>query len=385
MAVDGQGNLFIADTFNNRIREVNLSTGIITTVAGNGTPGSTGDNGAAASARLRIPYGVAVDSQGDLFIADSGNNVIRRITTPGAVGANGAIETDTPLIAWQTLLGGVSEELAIVDQTTGETLLVVANLTGADYQLTQGQALPRGHSFTWYIGAVSSGVAISWSGGTHFSIPELAAPTPMGPSGAVTPSIGYDTPTFSWSSVSGAAMYDLYLKDLTTGTVVFDNPNISGSSFTPSSPLLVGHSYLWYIGSEGAAGATGGIAWSAGTRFTLTALTAPTPAGPTGVVPASAGYDTPTFSWSSIPGAAMYELYLKDTTTGALVFNNTDVSGNTFTPSMGLARATATPGTSGRKGRLGPTAQSTGVQPTCSRSPRPWRAERHEPKGEPGA
>ena len=308
LAVDGQGHLFIADSGNNRIREVTFATGVITTVAGNGTEGTsgdggqaasaelsepegvavdgqgnlfissnntnvirevdptgkittyagalnqngtTGDNGPANSAKLSNPAGLAVDGQGNLFIADDSNNEIRRISTPA--GPGGAIVTDTPLIAWQTLEGGVSEDLAIVDDSTGQTLPVVSNLTGLAYQLTAAQALPRGHTFTWYIGAVSSGGGISWSGGTNFSVPALGAPTPSGPSGPIMPSAGYDTPTFSWSSVNGAAMYDLDLKDLSTGMTVFNNTNVSGTTYTPSSPLLVGHSFTWYVGTEGAA------------------------------------------------------------------------------------------------------------------------------------
>ena len=60
MAVDASGNLYIADTGNNRIREVNHSTGIITTVAGNGTAGYSGDGGKATSAKLYYPQGVAI-------------------------------------------------------------------------------------------------------------------------------------------------------------------------------------------------------------------------------------------------------------------------------------------------------------------------------------
>ena len=77
--MDAAGDLFIADTGNNRIREVNLATGVITTVAGNGTCGYSGDNGPATAAELDDPTGVAVDSAGDLFIADSGNNRIREV------------------------------------------------------------------------------------------------------------------------------------------------------------------------------------------------------------------------------------------------------------------------------------------------------------------
>lgn len=78
VAVDSAGNLFIADSRNNRIRMVN-SAGIITTVAGNGIAGYSGDGGPSTSAALNSPSGVALDSAGDLFIADEDNHRIREI------------------------------------------------------------------------------------------------------------------------------------------------------------------------------------------------------------------------------------------------------------------------------------------------------------------
>jgi trimeric autotransporter adhesin len=84
LAVDKSGTLYIADGLNNRVRKV--SGGVITTVAGNGTAGFTGDNASATSAELNNPTGVAVDSSGNLYIADSGNNVVRKV-------ANGTITT----------------------------------------------------------------------------------------------------------------------------------------------------------------------------------------------------------------------------------------------------------------------------------------------------
>jgi len=98
LAVDATGNLFIADFDNSRVRRV--SNGVITTVAGNGTFGFSGDNGLAAAAQLHSPGGVAVDSAGSLYIADTGNNRVRKISagvittiagsgTPGFGGDNG--------------------------------------------------------------------------------------------------------------------------------------------------------------------------------------------------------------------------------------------------------------------------------------------------------
>ena len=83
-ALDTAGNLFIADTMSNRIRRV-TPAGAIATVAGTGAEGFGGDGGAATSAQLRAPGGVAVDDDGNIFIADSGNNRIRQVTPDGAI------------------------------------------------------------------------------------------------------------------------------------------------------------------------------------------------------------------------------------------------------------------------------------------------------------
>ncbi len=79
VAVDGSGNLYIADTLNHRIRKVDASTGNISTAAGNGTAGYSGDGGAATAAQLRSPAGVAVDGSGNIYIADYSNSRIRKV------------------------------------------------------------------------------------------------------------------------------------------------------------------------------------------------------------------------------------------------------------------------------------------------------------------
>jgi len=87
--VDSSGNIFISDTLNNRIREVTASTGVITTVAGNGTAGYAGDGGAATTAELNNPSGVFVDAAGNIYIADGtdtvSNNVVRMVDTAGNI------------------------------------------------------------------------------------------------------------------------------------------------------------------------------------------------------------------------------------------------------------------------------------------------------------
>jgi trimeric autotransporter adhesin len=99
VAVDSSGNLFIADTANNRIRKVSAG-GIITTIAGNGTFGFSGDGGPASSAELGGPTGVAVDGHGNLFIAEYVNNRIRKVsaTVPApSIDLGGIVPVDSPV------------------------------------------------------------------------------------------------------------------------------------------------------------------------------------------------------------------------------------------------------------------------------------------------
>jgi len=85
VAVDSGGNIFIADNKNQRIRKVDAVTNIITPVAGNGSASYSGDNGPAMEAGLNIPSGIAVDAAGNLYIQDTGNHRIRKVAAGSGV------------------------------------------------------------------------------------------------------------------------------------------------------------------------------------------------------------------------------------------------------------------------------------------------------------
>ncbi len=145
VAVDGNGNIYIADSAHNRIRMVCSKNppafvttcngaGYITTIAGNGNPAYTGDGGAAASATLNTPSGVALDGAGNLYIADTGNNVIRVITAATGVISTIAGNSAETVCAGKTdpVGDGCPATQATLNQPNGVTLDGAGNLYIAD-------------------------------------------------------------------------------------------------------------------------------------------------------------------------------------------------------------------------------------------------------------
>ncbi len=131
--VDSSNNVYIADTKNNVIRELVASTGTLQIIVGTGTAGSSGDGGPPAQAQLRLPTGVYVDSAGDIFIADMGNNLIREV-----VSATGKIQTvvgtNTPPNGGTAGFGGDGglATSALLSAPTGVFLDALGNIFIAD-------------------------------------------------------------------------------------------------------------------------------------------------------------------------------------------------------------------------------------------------------------
>jgi len=123
IAIDKSGNLYIADSHNHRIRQV--IAGTITTIAGIGTPGFSGDGGVATTAQLSLPSAVAVDGNGNVYIADTNNQRIRKIagTTMTTIAGDGE----------ETYAGdGAAATSAVLDSPTGVAVDAVGNIYIAD-------------------------------------------------------------------------------------------------------------------------------------------------------------------------------------------------------------------------------------------------------------
>jgi hypothetical protein len=125
VAVDSSGSLYIADSANSRVRKV-TPAGVISTVAGNGSPGYSGDGGAATSAQLWNPLGVAVDSSGNLYIADNYNNCIRKVTPAGVIStiSQSSVGLNNPEGVAVDNLGGL---LYVADTNNSRVLVMTPN------------------------------------------------------------------------------------------------------------------------------------------------------------------------------------------------------------------------------------------------------------------
>lgn len=175
IALDGSGNVFVGDQFNNRVRKIHALTGLISTVAGTGVLGYNGDGLPATSAELHEPTGVAFDLQCRLTIADSNNHRVRRINQLGPPGLSSAVS----VVPHPVRVGTGFRVVLTVTNTGAETLLgvtpglstpsgggLVSFVSGPAPAMVGSLAPAAVASFTWTYAA--SGVGFATFLGTTF-------------------------------------------------------------------------------------------------------------------------------------------------------------------------------------------------------------------------
>ncbi len=153
VATDTSGNVYIADWRNNCIRLVAATTGIITTIAGNGTTGYSGDGGPATAAQINFTDGVAIDKSGDMYIADEFNAVIRKVTcplcAPASVGetSNNAMVSVYPNPAQNSLTIAATKAIATLSITNLIGQVVQTQFCNTNKAMVDISTLPKGISF----------------------------------------------------------------------------------------------------------------------------------------------------------------------------------------------------------------------------------------------
>ncbi|MCK6684011.1 MAG: hypothetical protein L6R30_16540 [Thermoanaerobaculia bacterium] len=274
VAIDERGNLYMVDKGADRIRRIEAATGIITTVAGNGTWDTSGDSGPATAAGLKYPEAVALDASSNLFIVDGGHRTIRRvaagtgiITTVAGTGANGLQGDGGP-----AALASLTFPTDVVSNAAGDLFI-------ADSGIGRVRAI-------------------------------FACRDAIGPFSATHPSdgalISNSAVNINWAKSDAAFRYDVVLDTEFPPKKVVQG-DVTGQGFQLSG-LEPGKTYYWQVRAKGDPYCPPVERTSGVRRFTVPMPCLP-PAAPALTNPENPGTNT-TLTFDGVPGASSYDVYL---------------------------------------------------------------------------
>jgi len=349
VAVDGAGNLFIADWNNSVVRRVDAATGVITTYAGTGSSGYSGDGGPATAAQVNWPIAVAVSGAGDLFIADTYNDRVRRVERPATVTVRkSASPADGTDFSFAGDLGSFTlDDSGGSDDGDGYGESVTRGLMPGTYSVSE--VLPSGWELTSIVCddgspadipsatatvTVTSGEAVE----CVFSNTEIA-PAEFGKKSPDDGATGVANPVLSWYSRPGATRY-IWCRDTSDN----DTCDSSWGQTTATSVDLyyseASTTYYWQVRAdvpgEGLVGADGGTWW----QYT----TGPPPGPFQKASPADGATNVPfepygLLSWTAASGGDSYS-YCIDTTDDDACSGAWSVGSSTSGPAHNLAPST---------------------------------------------
>lgn len=340
IALDAAGNLYIADSNKHRIRRIDAVTKIITTVAGTGTSGYTGDGGPASAAALNGPTGVVIDRQGNLLISDSSNGVIRRIdavtkiiTTiagggnPTTGNGDGQKATDALLTPVHMTIDPNNDDLYVADQNgyhirkidakSGIITTIAGSGTAyydTDFAGDNGPAVQAKLNFAFD----TSGLTFDAKGNLYIAdttndrVRVINACAAVGTPQLTAPANGTTVttaPTLTWAPADHAFRYDVLLDTVDPPQKVVAT-DVSDPSFTVSN-LLPSTKYFWRVTAKGDRFCDATSATSSSRSFTTTsACTAPVFDSLQPQDGATVNSTPVQLSWQSAGTNATYDVYL---------------------------------------------------------------------------
>ena len=244
---------------------------------------------------------------------------------PILTGPAAQVQTARPELTWTPVTGADSYDVWITNLSTSQNPYL--RTTVSTNSLTPAQDLPIGRFRYWVDAVFADDSRTGWSEQRTFEVKTKAVITsPVG-------NVSTSTPTIDWDPIEGAARYDLWINNVSTGeTEVVRNQSILTDEYTLPTDLPLG-TYLAWVQGINAVDVRG--TWSDAVRFDVATT-------PTLLAPRTPTFDdTPTFSWTSVPGADRYDLWVRNISTGQdQVIRESNLLTTSYTPTTALAQAT---------------------------------------------